>query len=150
MQQVASSVLTWNPAVYWAIAGGILLSLELLLPGVFFMWVGLAAVGVAVVVAVVTLSAESQWLLFAVLSVVAALIGWRWYQRNAAGSPGPLPEPGAVYVGQSAVVIEPLADGHTRVRLHDSVWLAEGAGLAIGATVRVTGQRGSVLLVTSE
>lgn len=150
MGQGTVSVLTWHPAVYWAIAGGVLLSLELLLPGVFLMWLGLAATGVAIIVAAVALSAESQWLLFAGLSVLAALIGWRWYQRNAAGSPGPLPEPGAVYVGQSAVVVEPLADGHTRVRLHDSLWLAEGAGLTIGATVRVTGQRGSVLLVRSD
>lgn len=150
MAQWTASLLGWHPSVYWAIAGGVLLSLELLLPGVFLMWLGLAAAGVAVVVAAITLSPEGQWLLFAVLCIVAVVIGWRWYQRNSASAPGPLPEPGTVYVGQNAIVIEPSADGHKRVRLHDSVWLAEGKGLVLGATVRVTGQHGSVLIVKAE
>jgi membrane protein implicated in regulation of membrane protease activity len=78
------------------------------------------------------------------------VFGWRWYRRAAAGDHGPVMEPGSVYLGQVATVVEPLRHGRGKVRLHDSLWLAEGGDADIGAAVRVTGQHGSVLLVAAE
>lgn len=137
----------WHPAAWWAIAGGVLLCLELLIPGIFLMWIGLAACAVAIVVLVLALSLEGQLLLFSVLSLVSGVFGWRWYRRVAAHDHGPVMEPGSVYVGQIATVVEPLRHGRGKVRLHDSLWIAEGTDAEIGTAVRVTGQHGSVLRV---
>jgi acetyltransferase-like isoleucine patch superfamily enzyme len=37
--------------------------------------------------------------------------------------------------------------GHGKVKLGDSVWLAQGANMAIGTPIIVTGMRGTVVLV---
>jgi len=140
----------WQPSVWWLIAGGVLLCLELLAPGIFLMWFGLAAIAVAIAVYVFALSLPTQLLAFAVFSLIAGVFGWRWYRRAIAGDRGPVMEPGSVYLGQVATVVEPLRHGHGKVRLHDSLWLAEGKDADAGATVRVTGQHGSVLRVTAE
>jgi membrane protein implicated in regulation of membrane protease activity len=140
----------WHPAAWWAIAGGVLLCLELLIPGIFLMWLGLAACAVALVVLAIALSLETQLLVFAVLSIVAGVFGWRWYRRSAAHDHGPVMEPGSVYVGQVATVIEPLRHGRGKVRLNDSQWIAEGTDADVGTAVRVIGQHGSVLRVKAE
>jgi inner membrane protein len=147
-QDLMAILPTWSPAAWWGLIGGVLLCLELLIPGIFLMWIGLAACAVALVVLAVTLSQVSQLLLFAGFSLVAGVIGWRWYRRAAAHDDGPVMEPGSVYVGQVGTVVEPLRHGRGKVRLHDSLWLAEGNDADVGAAVRVTGQHGSVLLVT--
>jgi len=44
-------------------------------------------------------------------------------------------------------VVEPIANGHGRVKVGDSVWNARGMDAAMGANVRVIGADGAVLLV---
>jgi membrane protein implicated in regulation of membrane protease activity len=140
----------WHPSVWWLIAGVVLLCLELLAPGIFLMWFGLAAIAVAITVYALALSLPTQLLAFAVFSLIAGVFGWRWYRRAVAHDRGPVMEPGSVYLGQVATVVEPLRHGRGKVRLHDSLWLAEGKDADTGATVRVTGQHGSVLRVVAD
>ena len=65
----------------WFIAGGILLILEVLVPGVFMFWLGLAAMLVGAVSAYVDLSWQAQFILFAVVSVAMIPI-WRRLSRQ--------------------------------------------------------------------
>jgi membrane protein implicated in regulation of membrane protease activity len=149
-QNLTAMLPAWPTAAWWLIAGGVLLCLELLVPGIFLMWFGLAAIAVAIVVFALAPALPTQLLLFAVFSLIAGVFGWRWYRRAVAHDHGPVMEPGTVYTGQVATVVEPLRHGRGKVRLHDSLWLAEGKDADVGAAVRVTGQHGSVLLVTTE
>jgi hypothetical protein len=149
-QNLIAMLPAWSPAAWWLIAGGVLLCLELLTPGIFLMWIGLAAIGVAVVEFLLSFALATQLLLFAVFSLITVVFGWRWYRRAAAHDVGPVMEPGSVYLGQVATVVEPLRHSRGKVKLQDSLWLAEGKDADIGAAVRVTGQHGSVLQVQAE
>lgn len=140
-----------SPQVAWGVAGLLLLASELVLPGVFLMWVGLAALGVAAVAVVFEPSLQSQILIFAALAVAFSLSGWRLYyaRRNRPGAPEPagVNDTFALMVGRTGVLVEPILAGQGKARFGDSVWLVEGADLAAGANVRVVGQDGVLLRV---
>ena len=59
----------------WIILGVVLIGLELAAPGVFLLWLGLAAVATGLVDGMADLSWQASTLLFAALSVVAVLVG---------------------------------------------------------------------------
>jgi len=54
------------------------------------------------------------------------------------------------YIGRSLVVVEAIANGRGKVRVGDTFWQAEGPDVPAGTRVKVTGARGTVLLVVAE
>ena len=72
MAEMFSTLGTWN----WLIFGFLLMALELLAPGVFMFWLGLAALLVGLLSFAISLSWQAQLLLFAVFAV-AAVPAWR-------------------------------------------------------------------------
>jgi inner membrane protein len=135
---------------WWTIAI-VLLVIELVAPGVFFLWIGLAAMVVGIIA---FLFPEIGWqidfVLFAVLSVVAALIGRRFWRAKAGDSPDPtLNQRGQQYVGQVLMLQAAIANGHGRANAGDSSWAVTGPDLPEGARVRVVGVEGAKLKVES-
>ena len=51
------------------------------------------------------------------------------------------------YVGSEAVLVGAIVNGHGRVRLADTTWLADGPPLPAGTRVRIVGARGTLLIV---
>ena len=109
-----------SPPVLWLIAGLVLMLLEVVAPGVFLMWLGLAALGTGLVAQVVAPGFALQVVVFAVFAAVAITIGLRVRTpRNAAQ----LNTPASGLVGRAAVALE--FHGRTgRVRVGDSDWSA--------------------------
>jgi hypothetical protein len=72
-----------------------------------------------------------------------------WASPRVAVSDEPhLNRPGAELVGQTVTVLAPIpADGRGSVRAGDSAWIAEGCEAPAGARVRVTGVKGTALIV---
>jgi inner membrane protein len=67
----------------WIIAGAIIAGLEILIPGIFLLWIGLGAVATGVVLArYPDLALEWQLLVFAVSMVSSVGIGF-WIQRRS-------------------------------------------------------------------
>lgn len=90
------------------------------------------------------------WLLLAAgigILILDLVIDQRWSYGMQSSEPD-LNRRGERLIGQIATVIEPIAGG-TRgsIRLGDSVWPAEGADADAGTKVRVTGCKGTVLIV---
>ncbi|MBS4083996.1 MAG: NfeD family protein, partial [Rhizobiales bacterium] len=56
----------WN----WFIVGGLLLALEVIVPGTFMLWLGLAAIATGVIGWIVSMSWQVQIVIFAILSVI--------------------------------------------------------------------------------
>ena len=81
MGDMFASLGTWN----WLIFGLILMGLELLAPGVFLFWLGLAAFLVGVLSFVIDPAWQMQLLMFAVFAVAAVPL-WR---RMARAKPAP-------------------------------------------------------------
>ena len=136
----------------WFIAGLLLLVAELLLPGVFLMWVGIAALVLGVLSLIFWPFGFWGWqlqiLLFAVFAVISILIGRRILTARETKSDQPLlNQRTESLVGRTAVLVEPIVDGRGRIRLDDTTWIVEGPALASGTTVRIVSGTGRNLIV---
>lgn len=128
----------WN----WMVLGVILLTLEITLPGVFILWIGIAALIVGAVSLALWDASIWTWhvqmLLFLALSLVSAYLGKRIMASREAQSDQPLLNMrGNQLIGRIATLTEAIEDGRGRVRLGDTMWRVSGPDLPIGAKVRV-------------
>lgn len=130
----------------WLIIAIILLVLELILPGTFLVWLGLAAGAVGLSVWTWLLPIPAQLGLFAAYSVLAILLGRR-LQRKKAGEDAVLNQGPAALVGERVVVSQAITNGKGRVAVGDTSWIARGPDLPEGTAVTITGHEGSQLIV---
>lgn len=151
-----TSLLPWLETLtfwHWMVLGVVLVVLELLLPGIWFLWLGLGALTTGLIVLVASdLSWQIQSVIFCALSVVSIVVG-RLVMRTA-GAPEDHPtlnRRAEQYVGQVYVLEEATERGHGRVRIGDSVWRVKltdpTAELGAGEKVTVTGVDGATLEV---
>ena len=140
-----------NAGAIWLAVAILLGAAELLVPGVFLIFIAVAAAmtGLAVL-ALPVLPPLLQLASFTVWSTVAILIGRRWYFDYPVATSDPmLNDRAARLVGDVVEVVEPIVHGEGRVRVGDGVWSATGPDAAAGARVRVTQVRGGKLVVES-
>ena len=134
----------WN----WLILAIVLLVLETVVPGVHFLWFGLAAIVVGVLSLAIGMAWPWQVLIFVVLSVAVVFWVKRFVRPDVAVSDLPdLNVRGQQYVGRAVVVEQAIENGRGKVRVGDTLWSAEGPDAPAGASVTVTGTRGIVLVV---
>jgi membrane protein implicated in regulation of membrane protease activity len=136
----------------WWILGLVLLAAELAAPGVFLVWIGLAALIVGALSLALWDAALWTWqvqlLLFGVLSIALAIIGRRFYAgRNDTSDEPMLNRRGESLVGRTAILAEPIAEGRGRIRMDDTWWPVMGPDLPSGSRVRVTEAHGRDLRV---
>lgn len=140
-----------EPELIWILAGLALLGAELLLPGVYLMWVGLAALGTGVVLMGAGLGFGAAVTTFLVL--LGASLGASVLVRRRRSPAHRVNAPEAGLAGRRATVIAADAMG-LRVRLGDSDWPARlPRGVAVpdaGSAVRVEAVDGTVLVVRPE
>lgn len=135
----------WN----WWLLAVVLMAVEILAPGFFFLWMGIAAGIVGVLLAGFPgLPGEWQWLLFAVLAV-GSIVGWQfWLRRHPTVTDAPtLNRRGAQTIGRILVLDQPIVAGAGRAKLGDSTWAVRGPDVPAGTRVRVVGVDGTVLRV---
>lgn len=133
---------------WWLLAAAILAILEVLVPGIFLVWMALAAALTGVAVWAFDLSFAVQLSLFALLAFAAVLGGRRVYDRNPVPSSDPnLNDRAARLIGQTVTVVNAIHQGEGRVKVGDSVWSAKGPDAEVGSQVRVTGADGNCLSV---
>ncbi|KQM27283.1 MULTISPECIES: NfeD family protein [unclassified Sphingomonas] len=125
---------------------------ELAVPGVFLVFIALAA-GVTGLLTLLfpALTLPAELAVFGAWSVVTVLVGRRWYTDYLVDSDDPLlNDRGARLIGQTVVVVDAIAGGTGRVRVGDSEWIARGPDLPIGTRVRIVGVSGAVLSVVAD
>ena len=131
---------------YWWVIGFILLVLEILTPGYFFMW--MAASGFltgAIVLLLPATGMNMQILIFSVLSVVA-IIAWKFYgKRHPTESDQPLlNKRGVQYIGRIFNLYQPIKNGEGKIKVDDSIWKVHGEDCDINSRVKVVAIRGTV------
>jgi membrane protein implicated in regulation of membrane protease activity len=132
----------------WALAGLVLIGAELLMPGVFLLWLGIAGLATGAIAAALPIPLELQLVFFTLTALLSCVAGWLIYRRPARGRGRPtVNDPHARMVGSIGHVTEAIRDGQGKVRIGDSDWLAEGPDLALGAAVRVKALSGTVVKV---
>lgn len=142
-------ILDWvrdNGGWSWIILGLILLGLEILAPGIFFLWLGAAALVIGAISLTVWGVGAELWvwqvqvLGFLVLSIVLAYAGRSWLLARQEESDEPLLNNRvAQLVGRTATLEEPITNGVGHVRLGDTLWRVAGPDLPAGTRVRILG-----------
>lgn len=134
----------------WWILALVLVGAELLAPGYFLIWIGIAAAALGIVTFFVPgLSLLAQAVLFAVLALVSCFAYWR-FVRRAAGESSDQPllnRRAEQFVGRRYTLDTAIVGGRGKVRIGDSPWLAEGPDLPAGTEVEVTAVSGTTLKV---
>ena len=132
----------------WIVAGLALLALELVVPGGFLVWLGIAGVLTGLLTLFQPLPWAAQWAIFGALSLVSILV---WMQisrgRRGQGDAELLNRRTDRFIGHEAVLENPIQDGFGRLALGDTIWRIAGPDLPAGQRIRIVGADGSVLRV---
>lgn len=135
---------------YWVIGGALLAGVEILVPGVFLLWIGLGAVAVGLVLWVLPeLSVGMQLTLFALAMLGSISLGFV-IQRRSGPRPGEpvLNQEMQDYVGRRYEVIDDFVAGRGRVRVGDTSYSASCDGpVGKGEVVVVSAIDHGVLVV---
>lgn len=132
----------------WIVAGLVLLALELVVPGGYLLWTGIAGILTGLITLVQQPPWPVQWLIFGILSLVSILAWVRLGKSRKDESDRPLlNQRTQQFVGQEAMLAEPISNGFGRLVLGDSVWRISGPDLPAGQKVRIVGADGNVLRV---
>jgi inner membrane protein len=134
----------WN----WFVVAVALFALESVVPGVHFVWFGIAAVIVGALGLTIDIAWEWQLITFAIISCITVFFARRYASPQVAASDQPeLNLRAEQYVGRVVMVEEAISDGRGKVRVGDTVWNAQGSDTPQGARVKITGTNGTCLLV---
>lgn len=140
-----------EPGWLWMIGGVLLLAAEILAPGFFLIFIGAAAIAAGLFTLLFDLGLPAQLALFALYSLIAVMIGRRFYAAEAMpGSDPLLNDRTARLIGKVVTVVEPVDAHGGRVRVGDGEWSARGGPAAAGEKVRISGVDGNCLTVETE
>jgi membrane protein implicated in regulation of membrane protease activity len=132
----------------WLAAAALLGIAELIAPGIFLIWIAMAAALTGFAALILGVPLAFQFALFALLSMGAVLAGRRWYSNNPVASSDPLLNDRASrLIGRTVLVVQPVDAHGGRVRIGDSEWSARGGPALAGEQVRIVGIDGNCLKV---
>lgn len=146
--EILQALTVWH----WWVLAIVLIIVEILTPGVFLMWLGVAA---GIVGAALWfwpgLGWEWQLLGFAVMSILSILLARRYLRIHPIQTDQPrLNRRGEQYIGRTFALSEAIVNGYGKIKVDDSIWKVEGADASAGSKVRVTGVEGVLLKVEPE
>lgn len=134
----------------WWLLALVLIGAELLVPGFFMLWIGMAAAAMGLILMVLPeLSFLTQAVLFVALALISCYVYWH-FVRSAAGETSDQPRlnrRAEQHIGRRYVLDTAIVNGRGKVRVGDSPWLAEGPDLPVGTEVEVVGTDGTTLKV---
>lgn len=132
----------------WLAIGLALAALELAVPGIYLIWLAVAALITGGLTAVLDLGTAVQVLNFFFLSLIIAYSAKRFLRDRPIESENPmLNRRAGQMVGQTVRVAKAIEGGEGRVTIGDSEWIAHGPDAAIGTRMRVTGAQGATVSV---
>jgi len=116
--------LTYGPWA-WIVVGLVLLALELVVPGGYFLWLGSAGIVTGLLAFIPGLSWPWQFTIFGLLAI-AIVIGWTLVSRNRLPkTDNPfLNKRAERFIGHEAVIDEPIKDGFGRLVLGETDFTA--------------------------
>ena len=137
----------------WIILGGILLVIEVITPGTFFLWLGVSAILVGLISFAIDWAWQEQGIAFAILAVASVALWWRFGRHDRhepeGGDQPFLNRRAQGFVGRVFTLEKPIVDGAGTVRVDDTVWRIAGPDTPAGRRVRVVHADGANLTVTA-
>lgn len=134
---------------HWWVAAVVLASVEVLAPTTLFLWLGVAAGVVGLILLVYPLlSWQFQFLFFAILSVGSVVIFRHLYRQTEHQADSlHLNRRAEQYLGTLHTLETDIVNGRGRATVGDTHWTVEGPELPTGTRVRVIGVDGIILRV---
>ena len=134
---------------HWWVIGIILIILELFAPGAFFLWMGIAAGLVGLILVLIPeMTWQYQFIVFAVVSVVSIVVWRNYLKKHPTETDRPtLNMRGEQYVDRIFTLTEPVINGVGEIKVDDTMWKIEGTDCDTGTKVRVIKTDGAVLKV---
>ncbi|HET7317421.1 MAG TPA: NfeD family protein [Sphingomicrobium sp.] len=140
-----------DPGWLWLIGGVVLLIAEIIAPGVFLVWIGIAAIVTGLFALLFGIGVAGQLGLFALYAVLAVMVGRRFYAVKGTDSGDlSLNNPSGRLIGRRVMVVQAVDEDSGRVRVGDSEWSARGGPAEPGERVRVVGVEGNCLIVEAD
>lgn len=134
----------------WLIFGVILLTLEVVTGTTYILWPAVAALIVGVLVFILPLAWEMQFLLFFLISTVLLFAGHKYFQpMMQGGEPSDLNDRARSMVGRRVKAVTAFETGRGRVQVGDTQWQAvmEDGDAAEGDELKIVSVQGTVLQV---
>lgn len=139
-----ASLGVWN----WFILAGVLLGIEIIVPGTFFLWLGLSAAIVGGLSLVVDWTWQLQLVAFGVLAIVSFVIWWRFGRPSDTAPALPfLNRRADAFVGRVFTLEKPIVGGTGTVKIDDSIWRIAGPDCPAGSRVKVARADAATLMV---
>ncbi|NVO14117.1 MAG: NfeD family protein [Rhodoplanes sp.] len=131
----------------WLTAAAVLLIAEIMVPGIFLLWLGIAALIVGLVSFVIAWGWQLQWLAFALISL-AAIPLWRRLARAGQTSDQPfLNRRIEAMVGRIFTLERPIVGGAGTIAVDDTIWRVTGSDAPAGSRIKVTHVDGATVHV---
>jgi len=146
-----ANLLTYFDPWTWFIISGVLLLLELLAPGIFFMFLGVAAAIVGVVDFIIPMSWQMELTIFSILSVALIIIARPIvvkHLKKETDQPN-LNNRSNTFVGQIYYLDEAIKSGKGSITINDTRWRVRGTDAPKGTQVTVTKVDGLELIVST-
>ncbi len=132
----------------WIAFGLVLAGFEMVVPGVYLIWLALAALATGALALVFDFGLPLQVVEFIFLSLILVYAARRMFGEQPIESTDPLMNNRmGRLVGQTGTVAVAIEHGEGRVTHGDSQWPARGPELAAGTRVRIIGFDGGTLVV---
>ncbi len=131
----------------WAILAVVLAGAELLLPGIFLIWLGGAAAATAILTGIFGLAWQVQAVAFAGLAVLSVLVARNFLPDQDETHQPALNRRSERLIGTSVTVVEAITSGRGRVQIGDSPWAAQGPDLPAGARCRIVAVDGNIVRI---
>ncbi len=134
---------------HWLILALLLIILEIVVPGAFFLWMGVSAGVVGLILWMFPdIGWESQLLLFSVISIVSiALWRIRLNKHPTESEDNTLNARTTQYIGRVFTLVEPIEDGYGKIHVDDSYWQVSGPDCEKDKKVKVVSVDGMILKV---
>ena len=144
---IIATIGSYGPWV-WIVVGAVLLALELVVPGGFLLWLGIAGIITGLAAFVQPIDWPFQFLIFGGLSLVLIVAWTRYFKGREPESDRPMLNRRAdTFIGHEAELDEPIVNGVGRLRLGDTLWRVAGPDLPAGRRVRIVAADGALLRV---
>ncbi len=135
----------------WLVLGGLLLAAEMLGGNGYLLWSGVAAVVTGLLAWIVPFSWEWQGVLFALLTMLAAWLWWKWLSKRVKEqkpADASLNQRGQQLMGRRFQLDNSLVNGRGHMRVGDSSWpVSADDDLAAGTRVEVIAVEGITLRI---
>ncbi len=135
----------------WIAAGVLLCAGEMLTPGIFLLFIGMAAIVTGLILSLFTISFIWSIMLFGALAALAVYLGQRFYGSRQTSSDQPfLNRRADGLVGRTFALSDAIKGGEGVIRVNDTRWKVHGPDMPAGTKVRVTGVEDAAILLVEQ